>query len=175
MTVSVAEAVAPEPRVKEPFPTWRIVIWSLGTVGSTIIGSLAGLMTYFYVPPQTAQSDFPQYLSTGTILGITIVGLIGYVGVILGILITPFFSNWSDRSTARMGRRKIFMLISFLPIGLFTVLMFTPPVDHVSSANAVWLLSIVIILSVFRSLYSVSGALIPEFSSNSSILMSSYL
>jgi GPH family glycoside/pentoside/hexuronide:cation symporter len=128
-------------------------------------------MTYFYVPPQTSQSDFPQFLSNGTILGITIIGLIGYIGTILAILITPFVANWSDRSKARMGRRKIFMLVSFLPIGLFTYLMFVPPVDHVSSANAVWLLAIIVFLNVFRALYGVSGALIPEFSSNSSILM----
>jgi GPH family glycoside/pentoside/hexuronide:cation symporter len=171
MTDSAAEVIKPEFQGKEPFPTWRIVVWSLGTVGSTIIGSLAGLMTYFYVPPQTTQSDFPQFLSNGTILGITIIGLIGYIGVILGILITPFIANWSDRSKSRMGRRKAFMLVSFLPIGLFTYLMFVPPVDHVSSANAVWLLAIVVFLNLFRALYNVSGALVPEFSSNSNILM----
>jgi GPH family glycoside/pentoside/hexuronide:cation symporter len=171
MTENIIEANNPEPQVKESFPNWRIIVWSLGTVGSTIIGSLAGLMTYFYVPPQTSQSDFPQFLSNGTILGITIIGLIGYIGTILAILITPFVANWSDRSKARMGRRKIFMLVSFLPIGLFTYLMFVPPVDHVSSANAVWLLAIIVFLNVFRALYGVSGALIPEFSSNSSILM----
>jgi GPH family glycoside/pentoside/hexuronide:cation symporter len=164
-------AVANDIHVKESFPTWRIVVWSLGTVGSTIIGSLAGLMTYFYVPPQTAQSDFPQYLSNETILGITIIGLIAYVGGILGILITPFIANWSDRSRFRIGRRKLFMLFSFLPISAFTYLMFVTPEDHVSSANAVWLLVIVVLLNVFRSFYSVSNALVPEFSSSSKILM----
>jgi len=171
MAETVAEAIKPEFQGKEPFPTWRIVVWSLGTVGSTIIGSLAGLMTYFYVPPETSQSDFPQFLSNGTILGITIIGLIGYIGTILGILIAPFVANWSDRSKARVGRRKIFMLVSFLPVGLFTYLMFVPPVDHVSSINAVWLLAIIVFLNIFRALYGVSGALIPEFSSNSNILM----
>ena len=76
MTETTAAALP----VGEPFPTWRIVIWALGSVGSTIIGSLAGLMTYFYVPPQTAQSDFPQYLSTQTILGITLLGFILHGG-----------------------------------------------------------------------------------------------
>jgi glycoside/pentoside/hexuronide:cation symporter, GPH family len=171
MTETAVAEIKPEFQGKEPFPTSKIVIWSLGSVGSTIIGSLAGLMTYFYVPPQTTQSDFPQFLSNETILGITIIGLIGYIGTIVGILFTPFFANWSDRSTARIGRRKIFMLIAFLPIGLFTYLMFVPPVDHVSSANAVWLLSIIVLLNLFRSIYNVSGALIPEFSSNSNILM----
>ncbi len=156
---------------RESFPTWRIVIWALGSVGTTIIGSLAGLMTYFFVPPQTAQADFPQFLSNETILGITILGLVGYVGMILGVLLNPFISNWSDRSTSRFGRRKIFMLVSFLPISVLTYLMFIPPVDRVSPANAVWLFAIVVLLNVFRSLYGVSGALVPEFSSSSKILM----
>src|SRR5512139_906109 len=82
MTENTAAALPP----REIFPTWRIVIWALGSVGSTIIGSLAGLMTYFYVPPQTAQSDFPQYLSTQTILGITLLGFIGYIGGILVVV-----------------------------------------------------------------------------------------
>lgn len=157
--------------IKEPFPTWRIVIWALGGVGSTIIGSLAGLMTYFYVPPQTAQSDYPQFLSNETILGITILGLIGYVGGILVVLLNPFISAWSDRSTSRFGRRRIFMLVSFLPVSILSYLLFVPPVDKISSVNAVWLFSIVVLLNVFRSLYNVSGALLPEFSSSSKILM----
>ena len=157
--------------VKETFPTWRIVIWALGGVGSTIIGSLAGLMTYFYMPPQITQSAFPQYLSNATILGITILGLIGYVGGILVILINPFISQWSDRSKNRIGRRKMFMLISFLPVSILSYLVFAPPVEDISSTNAIWLFIIVIFLNIFRSLYNVSGAIIPEFSSSSSILM----
>jgi glycoside/pentoside/hexuronide:cation symporter, GPH family len=171
MIQNAEPAIENELPVKEPFPTWRIVIWALGSVGSTIIGSLAGLMTYFYMPPQISQSSFPQYLSNTTILGITILGLIGYMGGILMVVINPFVSSWSDRSKGRMGRRKIFMLVSFLPISVLSYLVFAPPVDHISSVNAVWLFAIVVLLNIFRSLYGVSGALIPEFSSSSSILM----
>lgn len=168
----IASSTAPgEVLGKETFPTWRIIIWALGSAGSAVIGSLAGLMTYFFVPPQTSQSSFPQYLSNETILGITILGLIGYVGGILVVIVTPFISSWSDRSRWRLGRRKTFMLVSFLPISLLSFLMFLPPVDHVSSANAIWLFIIVILLNIFRSLYGVSSALVPEFSSSSEILM----
>ncbi len=151
MTETAAAALP----LKEPFPTWRIVIWVLGSVGSTIIGSLAGLMTYFYVPPQTAQSDFPQYLSTQTILGITVLGFIGYVGGILVVILNPFIANWSDRSRSPLGRRKIFMLVSFLPISILSYMVFAPPVGQVSPVNAAWLLAVVVTLNVFRSLYGV--------------------
>jgi glycoside/pentoside/hexuronide:cation symporter, GPH family len=167
----MTEATAATLPASETFPTWRIVIWALGSVGSTIIGSLAGLMTYFYVPPQTAQSDFPQYLSTQTILGITILGFIGYVGGILVVILNPFIANWSDRSHSAIGRRKIFMLVSFVPISILSYMVFAPPVDQVSPVNAAWLLAVVVALNVFRSLYGVSSALVPEFSSSSNILM----
>jgi glycoside/pentoside/hexuronide:cation symporter, GPH family len=171
MDLNVTLVTANEAHGKEVFPTWRIIIWALGSVGTTIIGSLAGLMTYFFVPPQTSQSAYPQYLSNETILGITILGLVGYIGGILVVLITPLISTWSDRSRSRLGRRKVFMLASFLPISVLSFLMFLPPVDHISSANAIWLFTIVILLNIFRSLYGVSSALVPELSSSSSILM----
>ncbi len=171
MTANANSVITSSLPAQEPFPTWRIVLWALGYVGTVIIGSLAGLMTYFYMPPETTQSSFPQYLSNSTVFGITILGLIGYVGGILVILINPFIAQWSDRSTNRIGRRKLFMLVSFLPISILSYLVFAPPVDHISSANAVWLFVIVILLNIFRSLFNVSGAIIPEFSSSSSILM----
>jgi len=167
----MSETIAAALPARETFPTWRIVIWALGSVGSTIIGSLAGLMTYFYLPPQTAQSDFPQYLSTQTILGITLLGFIGYVGGILVVILNPFIANWSDRSPSSIGRRKIFMLISFLPISILSYMVFAPPVSGISPFNAAWLLAVVVALNVFRSLYGVSSALVPEFSTSSNILM----
>lgn len=156
---------------REEFPLWRMVLWTLGGVGSTIIGSLTGLMTYFYVPPETSQAAFPQYLSTKTIFGFTLVGIIGYIGGLVTVAYSPVVSTWSDRSRSRFGRRKIFMIVSFLPISVLSYLMFSPPVDHVSPVNAVWLFAVIILLNVFRATYGVSGALVPEFGSNSKIIM----
>lgn len=156
---------------KEEFPLWRIILWSLGGVGSTIIGSLTGLMTYFYVPPETSQAAFPQYLSNKTILGFTLVGLIGYLGGLIAVAYNPFVSSRSDRSKSRIGRRKIFMLVSFLPISILSYFMFAPPVDHVSSVNAFWLFAVIILLNIFRATYGVSGALVPEFGSTNKIIM----
>ncbi len=156
---------------REDFPLWRIVLWSLGGAGSTIIGSLTSLVTYFYVPPETAQANFPQYISTKTILGLTLIGIIGYIGGLVTVVYNPFVSTWSDRSKSRFGRRKMFMLVSFLPISVLSYLMFSPPVDGVSPINAVWLFAIIIVLNIFRATYGVSGALVPEFSSTNKILM----
>jgi glycoside/pentoside/hexuronide:cation symporter, GPH family len=156
---------------KESFPTWRIILWSVGGLGNTVIASLASLLTYFYLPPETSESAFPQYISNETFLGLTLVGIVGYLGTLLVVVVNPFVANRSDRSRSRFGRRKIFMAVSILPISLLSFLIFVPPVDGVSAANAAWLLGIIVLLNVCRSLYGVSGALIPEFGSTSRIIM----
>ena len=155
---------------RKPFPTWRIVVWSIGNMGNTIVGGLTGLMTYFYLPPETEQAAFPQLISTKTILGLTLIGLISYLGGLVAVALGPFVAGWSDRSKSRLGRRRIFMLVSILPIGLLSYLMFVPPIDHVSPLNAVWLLAIIVFLNIFRSLYGVSNALVPEFGTSSRII-----
>jgi Na+/melibiose symporter-like transporter len=159
------------PLTKEPFPTWRIVVYSLGGIGSSLIGSLAGLLTYFYVPPETTQAAFPVFISTQTILGLTLVGVIGYLGNLLSVLLGPVVASWSDRSRSRIGRRKIFMLVSFVPVSVFSYLLFQPPVPGISPLNAGWLLAVVLLLNLFRSAYNVNGALVPELGTSSKIIM----
>jgi len=158
-------------RVQEAIPTWKIVVFSLGGIGNAIIGSLMGLLTYFYVPPETAQAAFPAFITTKTFLGLTFVGLSGFIGNLLFLLLGPLVANWSDRSRSRMGRRKAFMLVAFLPLAAFTYLLFAPPVAGVSAANAAWLIAVIVFLNISRALYNVSGALVPEFGVNSGIIM----
>jgi glycoside/pentoside/hexuronide:cation symporter, GPH family len=166
--MEIASSPAP---AKEAFPTWRIVVYSLGSVGTWLLVTLTGLLTYFYVPPETSQAAFPSYLSSRTIFGLTFIGLIGYVGSLLNFFLGPLVSSWSDRSRARLGRRRAFMVVSFLPIAALSFLVFTPPVDGASSLNAAYLLGVVVLLTVFRSLYGVSGALVPELGVTSRIVM----
>ncbi len=164
-------AAPPAGIAREPFPTWRIALFALGSVGNTVIGSLTGLMTYFYVPPETSQAAFPQFVSTATFLGLTIVGLVGYVGGIVAIVLSPVVASWSDRSRSRFGRRRVFMLWSLLPISVFSLLLFLPPVDRVSPANAAWLLGVVVLLNVSRTFYGVANAIAPEFGTTNRIIM----
>lgn len=153
------------------FPTWRIVVFALGGIGTTVIGSLAGLLAYFYVPPATSQAAFPPYISTQTFLGLTFVGLIGYLAGIAGAAFNAIIASWSDRSRSRLGRRRLFMMVGLLPVALLTFLLFLPPVDGVSAANAAWLLAIMLLLYFFRGFSNVAGALVPELGASSRIMM----
>lgn len=159
------------PTARPPFPLWRIILFSLGGGGATIIGTVTGLATYFYIPPETGQADFPQYLSNNTIHGLTIFGIITFFSSLLPIILGPFVASWSDRSKSRLGRRKVFMVVSFLPIAVLSYLIFTPPVAHVSTMNAWYLLAVMVLLNVLRSLGGVSNAIAPEFGTSSKSIM----
>ncbi|MDD4311341.1 MAG: MFS transporter [Eubacteriales bacterium] len=153
------------------FPLWRIILYSLGGAGNVLIGTLAGLATYFYIPPESGQADFPQYLSTNTLFGFTIFGVIMFVASLLPTILGPFVASWSDRSRSKLGRRKMFMVVSFLPIAVLSYMIFTPPVHGTSAINAWYLFGVMILLNVFRSLNGVSGAIPPEFGTTSKTMM----
>ena len=157
--------------VGRPFPLWRIILFSLGYCGNVIVSSIAGLATYFYVPPGNGQADFPQYLSSGTFMGVTIFGLIMFVSILLPTVLGPFVASWSDRSKSPLGRRRVFLVVSFLPVAVLSFLIFTPPVNGASPLNAWYLLGVMVLLNVFRSLNGVSGAIAPEFATSGKIMM----
>ncbi len=162
----------PNPAAPRPtFPTWRIALMALGTVGTTIIASLTGLLTYFFVPPETSQAAFPMYLPANGPFGLTWVGVTAYVAGLLTFFAAPLISSWSDRSKSKFGRRKVFMLWSFIPVAVMSYLLFSPPVNGVSELNVVYLFGVVILLNIFRTMYNVSGALVPELGTTSKIIM----
>jgi len=135
------------------------------------MSSLVGLLTYFYLPPETSEAAFPVYLSTRTIFGVTIFGLVTYVSGLFPIIFNPIVSSLSDRSKSPLGRRRLFMIIGFLPVAVFSFLAFSPPVDGVSDANALYLFLVLIFLHLFRTVFGVSNALIPELGRTSKLMM----
>ena len=156
---------------KEVFPRWKIILFSFGGSGATLIATLAGLATYFYIPPGNGQADFASYIPMNMFLGITIFGLIMFIGNLPSVLLYPFVASWSDNSKSKMGRRKGFLLVSFLPIAILSMMIFTPPVAHESYWNAAYLFGVIILLSLFRCLANVAGAIPPEYSSTQKQIM----
>lgn len=156
---------------KEKFPTWRIILFSFGGTGVTLIATLVGLATYFYVPPGNGQADFPAFLPTNMFLGMTIFGLILFVSNLPNVFLYPFVASWSDNSKAKMGRRKVFLVASFIPIAILSYMIFTPPVQGVSNWNAIYLFGVFILLSVFKTFSNLAGAIPPEYSSSQKQLM----
>ena len=155
---------------KELFPLWRLIVFTLGIVGSTITASINGLVTYFYVPPETVEAAFPQYIEGQTFLGFTILGVVVYIAGLTPMVLNPLAASLSDRSHSTLGRRRSFMLASFLPLGLMSYLVFTPPVDGVSWINSAYLLIILVLMHASRAFYDVSLALFVELGRNSRLM-----
>ena len=160
---------------KLPFP--KLIIFALGQLGWSLASyGVGNLVNYFYMPPDTAASVvFPPFIYQGAIAGmLTLIGAITFVGRAFDSVTNPLIASWSDRSTARLGRRRLFMLVSAVPFSLFSVLVFFP-LHHFSSppslasnwANAAWLTAAILLFYFFFVMYTAPyNALISELGHN---------
>ena len=125
--------------IPEEFPAPRKFFYNLGTAGYTLLDSLqASFLIYFFLPPK--ESGLPELVSNKVYFGMfTIFGMVYIFGRIVDSVADPLVAYWSDRSRARMGRRKWFLTVGGLPLALFAVLCFFPPHTFSSNMNAVWL------------------------------------
>lgn len=136
--------------------TFILIMYALGQLGWSLANFTATqLLNYFYLPPETETSTtFPVFIFQGLILGIlTVVGLINGGSRAFDAFIDPYIANRSDRSLSKLGRRRVFMLWSFIPFALFSFLIYLPPVPYISVINAIWLAFTYFSFHIFLSLY----------------------
>ncbi|MBN1520250.1 MAG: MFS transporter [Spirochaetales bacterium] len=140
----------------EKLPVWKLIIFSLGQFGWSLVSfNVGNTLTYFYMPPvQNGQSAFPVFIFQGVVLGIaTVIGLINSSSRIFDAVTDPLVANLSDRSKSKLGRRRVFMASSALPLALFAALVFLPPVQGESAANAAWLIVVMFVYYWFMTMY----------------------
>jgi glycoside/pentoside/hexuronide:cation symporter, GPH family len=145
----------------------RQLLYANGHFGFSILDNLFGVyLIFFLLPPK--EIALPQLVNNEPLfLGLTLVGLIVIFGRIVDSLADPLVAWWSDNTSFRIGRRKFFLVTGALPFALMAALLFFPPVDGVSGANA-WYTAIILGLYFFFYTYYMSPnlALIPEISRN---------
>ena len=161
----------PQGPEKLPFP--KLIIFALGQLGWSLASyGVGNLVNYFYMPPGTAASAvFPPFIYQGAIAGmLTVIGAVTFVGRAFDSVANPLIASWSDRSTARLGRRRLFMLVSAVPFSVFSVLVFVP-LGHLSRqpslgsswTNAAWLTAAILLFYFFFVMYTAPyNALISE-------------
>ncbi len=149
---------------------FRMILFSMGQFGWSLSTFVVGsLVIYFYFPPSVdGGNEIPAFIIRSTVfLGMTIVGLASFSGRIFDAVTDPIIASMTDRSKNRFGRRRIFMLISFIPCGLMSVFVFTPPFDSISMLNAIWLVGAMLLFYLFSTMYTQAwSALIPEIGHN---------
>lgn len=131
------------------------VSYSLITLGSTVIWSvLSGWLLYFYLPPEGE--------------GIALVPAALYGGVmfvtrVANAAIAPPIGHLSDQTRSRWGRRLPYMFASALPMLVFFVLLWTPPVPGYSIWNLVYVTSMLLIYNTAYGFNQITHtALLPE-------------
>ena len=147
--------------------TAKIWQFAAGQFGWAMLsGIISNWLVYFYQPDETAISQgqnvfIPQGL---VVLGIfTIIGGITAFGRIFDAFTDPMIASWSDRCTAKDGRRIPFLKWASLPLALSTVLVFWSPINEKSWLNAAFLLVMVLAYYLSITAYCTPyNALIPE-------------
>ena len=153
------------------------MIFALGQLGWSLASyGVSNLVMYFYMPPDTgAPRIFPPFLFEGILLGIfTVIGIINFGARFFDAVTNPLIASWSDRSRARMGRRRFYMAVSLAPFAVFSVLVFLPlrhftsnPNLAASWLNTAWLAVTILGFYFFYVMYTAPyNALISELGHN---------
>ena len=146
-------------------PLRVLLLYSVGQFGWSLASfSVSNLLIYFYMPPETGLPVFPTYVHQGAVVGVfTLIGLLSAAGRFFDALIDPLVANWSDRSTARVGKRRWFLLFGALPFAFSGFLVFYPVAGAESAGNFMWLALCIGVFYFFFSFYVIPyTALIAE-------------
>ncbi|MEY3248376.1 MAG: hypothetical protein RL742_419 [Bacteroidota bacterium] len=146
-------------------PRAQLLAYAAGLFGWSLTSySVANLLVYFYMPPQTGAPVFPNYIYQGAVLGIlTIVGILSAAGRLFDAVIDPVVANWSDRKKSGMGRRRWFLAVSAVPFAFAACMVFFPITETGSAANTAWLCLWLLLYYFFFTLYYIPyTALIAE-------------
>lgn len=133
------------------------VLYALGQFGLVLSAFAVGnLFVSFFVTRSFVDSDiFPVFINQGYIFGFfTVTGLIIAVCKLFDAASGLFFGFASDRNTMKRGRRIGFMLVSALPMSVFSVMVFFPPTNNAYSVNSVYVLVCTVLFYFFLSLYT---------------------
>lgn len=142
--------------LEERQPPLKIdIAYASAMLGSPILWSIVdSWLLYFYLPPA----------GRGTpLVPVALYGLGVLATRVLNAVVTPPIGYLSDHTRSRWGRRLPYMAGSALPLLVFFVLLWTPPVPGESTWNVAYL---VVILGLYNLAYSLlmipHNALMPE-------------
>ncbi|MFW6209402.1 MAG: MFS transporter [Spirochaetota bacterium] len=126
----------------EAFTGIRRFAYNLSAAGWTLLDSL--LLTYYVVfllPPQERiDQGMIQFVSDRYVLGgLTALGAIMLFGRLVDAVADPLVASWSDRSSSRFGRRRLFLALGGVPLALSVAAVFFPPIQAESWFNTVYL------------------------------------
>jgi GPH family glycoside/pentoside/hexuronide:cation symporter len=122
--------------------------WSIG------LNLISVLLNYIYLPP--ANSGMKNLIPDVAWMGfISIISVILFTGRIFDAVVDPFLANLSDKSNFASGRRVPFMRIAFIPLSIFSTLIFLPLHRSQSNFNIYWLAGTQLFFYFFYGMYTI--------------------
>ncbi len=133
------------------YPGWAVT--------SAVVSSIG---IYFYLPPEGAGLE--TQVSEEIFLGVlTAYGLARLIGGVVDSLADPIVGHLSDRSTSKLGRRRLFLIVGIVPMVFCPALLFFPPGEPGRCDLFVFLTVVLALYSIFFTVYVAPWfALIPE-------------
>ena len=130
-------------------------IYGLGCFGWSIsINLISVLLNYIYLPP--ANSGLKNLVPATVWFGfINVISIVLFSGRAFDSLMDPFLANLSDKSKNRLGRRIPFMRYSFIPLSIFSALIFLPVHKTEGSFNIAWLAVAQLFFYFFYGMYTI--------------------
>ncbi|MEG2001734.1 MAG: MFS transporter [Clostridia bacterium] len=137
--------------MKKQISTKMIFAFCCGTISKGFIGGILTtyLMTFFI--PTLDTTTLINYLPQAAIA----FGIIRLIGTVFDAITDPWVANLSDRYQGKNGRRIPFMKWSAIPMAVFCLLIFFPPVQEQSIFNAIWVGVMMLAYYLFSTLYYV--------------------
>jgi glycoside/pentoside/hexuronide:cation symporter, GPH family len=141
---------------KEQNPPMRIdLAYAMVQLGNPLLWTIVdSWLLYFYLPPEgKGVALVPPALYSVVVLATRV----------LNAVVVPPIGYLSDHTRSRWGRRLPFMAVSALPLLVFFVLLWTPPVQGTSTWNMAYLAVIFVLYNLTYSLLMIPyNALLPE-------------
>jgi len=130
------------------------IAFSAGSAAFTMLERLILLyVPFFFLPPR--EYHISNLIPEEAFLGlVTLLGSALALGRIVDAVSNPLVATWSDNCRLPVGRRKLFLLGSSLPLALITVMVFMPPLageEHF--LNGVWLAVMMCLFYFIFALY----------------------
>ena len=140
--------------VVQPLPRRDALLYASGSFAGNLLSRITGAWLFYF---------YADGGSDRTLVPVWAIGVILTVTSILGTFDDPLIGYWSDRTRSRWGRRLPFIVLATPAWAVVFVLLWTPPHDQESVANAVYLFAVI---QIWRIVATLSGgpmeALLPE-------------
>lgn len=137
--------------MKKQISNKGIFVYCLGDFSRGII---YGLITSFLLPffiPTDAGTSLIIFIPSAALA----MAIIRGVGVVWDAVTDPLIASLSDKSKNKNGRRIPFMKFACIPLAIFCVLIFFPPINGTSVINAIWVGVMLFLYYTFSTIYNV--------------------